>query len=334
VTLNRKLLKFKNKMNTKSSSLGILHGIINDAIKDGNPKEYAGNVLISAMKLECVPHNLIIFYEILSRAKDDAICLINTENGIHREDYERDVIAIQDLQDFCIKNHPFSNLWESFVMELKKGRYLSIIASLARDFHKRNPRVFLERAFLEKLNSTFSDLLNEILESDVSSELKKYLIDKIEEITRSIRRYVIDGSENLEKTVKSMIFDLTFSESFIKDKDKENAIYKKYKASIITLLLFLRPTPWDIVGAVPDYLQFWQPKIEELIEGRGKVQEIAEKCSDISEIIKEADKQKIFTRKLEQNLISGKDPKLLTGSDKDISQKKIENLGNAEIVSK
>jgi hypothetical protein len=185
---------------------------------------------------------------------------------------------------------------------------------------------------LENLNLTFSSLLHEIFKSELSSDLKKYLLDKIEDILKSIRRYTIDGTEGLEKTVKSLVCDLTLGESRLADKDKTNPVFKKFQAVGLSLFLYIFPTPWDIIGAVPDYQQFWQPKFEELVEGQKEIEKILKTCPNTSEIIKQAENKKIFSRG--ENI-----PKLTESTNKESpssegkSENKIkEDYGDAEII--
>jgi hypothetical protein len=302
-------------------------------VRDGNQKDFAGNVLLDAMGLQPLPYNFILFYELLSRAKDDALSLITINDGIYEEEYKESVIAIQDLQSFCITYHPFSHHWETFVKEIQSGRYISILASLARDFYNRNPKIFLEKQFLEKLSVIFSELINEVFQSELSSDLKQYLINQIEDIIRAIRRYLIDGSDTFEKVVKSSLCDLNLGESSINNTDKENSIFKKYQASMIALFILFRPTPWDLFGAIPDYVQFWRPTIEEFIEGRKKIEKIAAKSSNTIEIVRETEIQKIRIKNKEKNMMTGKEQKLLISGEK-ITEKSLEEYGNARIVEK
>jgi hypothetical protein len=284
-------------MTNQHNNLRALYVILNNAVKEGKPEENAGYVLLDTMKLERKYHNFIFFYELFGRAKDDAVSLITIKDGIYEEEYNEQINAINDLQDFFISNNPFSQNWATFLGEIKRGRYLAILSPLARDYHERNPKVFLDQDFLNKLSANFTDLSKEIFESELSSEFKKYLIDKVEDVIRSIRRYAIDGTDGLEKTVKSLVCDLTLGEYSLANKDKESSIYNKFRAITLSLFFAFVPTPWDLIGFIPDYQQFWKPTFEQLIEGQKEIEEIGKACTSISEIIKESEAQKICISK-------------------------------------
>jgi hypothetical protein len=299
----------------ESNRLRSLHQILNNAILDGIPEENAGYVLLDAMRLERKPYNFMAFYELFSKAKDDALSLMTIENGIYKEEYTVQINAITKLQDFFISNNAFAQVWKTFLDEIERGHYMGILSPLAREFRKHNPKIFLEKDFLERFNIDLTKLINEVLESELSPDLKKYIINKIEDLTQSIRRYLIDGTDGLEKIVKSVMCDLTLSEYNLTDRDKKNSKYKKFRSIAFAMLHFCTPTLWDITGFVPDYQQFWKPTYEEFIKGQEEIERISEKHTNILEIIRDSEIQKICIYKKEIKQIEGsEEQKVLEGS--------------------
>jgi hypothetical protein len=125
------LIKVYQQLNQKMSEsniLRVLQTIIKDAVDTGDPELSAGLVLLGVMKLEPEPKNLVDFYELLSRAKDDAIKLKNISSDFHKEDYTEPVRAIEDLQDLFIATPPWTHQWKKFVVSLKNGRYTSVLS--------------------------------------------------------------------------------------------------------------------------------------------------------------------------------------------------------------
>jgi hypothetical protein len=190
----------------------------------------------------------------------------------------------------------------------------------------------LDQDFLGELNSELSSLVNKVFESDLSRDLRKYLIEKIEEILKSIRRYSIDGTEGLEKAAKSLVNDLTLTEYKIPERDKQNPVYKKVKAWGLSLVLWCAPSPYDLIGAVPDIQQFWIPKFEELVEGHAKIEKILEDHASTEEIIREAEKQNILCKrpKPKSKSLPGRETKSLPSSE-NTEESIRESLGDAEI---
>ena len=91
----------------------------------------------------------------------------------------------------------------------------------------------------------------------------------------------------------------------MKDEDKQEPIFNKIKSWGLTLVLaFATPSPWDIVGAVPDIAEFWYPKLHEIVAGREKIEAMILKNSSIQEILENS--SNLFYSK-EMKRISGKD---------------------------
>ncbi len=307
---------------SESNVLRVLQAILKESIEQGNPEQAAGIVLLQTMKLNQEPKNLITFYELLSRAKSDAVKLRNISSDNHKEEYTESVEAIEALQDMFVLTPPWTQPWKSFAGQLKSGRYTSILASLARDFHVQNPKIFLEQEFLKELDLNLSSLKNEVLGSELSPSFKKYLIEKIEDILKSISRYLIDGTEGLEKAAKSLLSDLTLAEYKLTEPDKQSPVYKKVKAWGLALVLWCSPSPYDLIGAVPDVQQFWMPKYEELATGQKQIEKILESHSSTEEIIKEAEDQNILCKKPKSKpkSLAGREIKALPPSEKKLKR--------------
>jgi hypothetical protein len=167
----------------------------------------------------------------------------------------------------------------------------------------------LESEFLDGLKDEFNSLLDEILRSDLSKNLKTFLIKQIEDILYAIRRYSIDGSDGLEKVTKSFVSNLVTIESHLDKKDKKNSIYRKSVSGIIVLLRFLQPNSiYDILGVVPAIDDYYRPRIEEFIKNR---QEIEGRIDEKFTIAKIIERSLQLSNKQPQKSLLGKDQKSL-----------------------
>jgi hypothetical protein len=178
-----------------------------------------------------------------------------------------------------------------------------------------NPVIFLEEDFLVKLNSEFTLLLEKVLQSDLPRELKRFLIDHIENIVKAIHRYKIDGTEGLKKAAQSLVSDLVMTEHSLKDVDKRSPIYTKIKSWGLSLLLFITPSFCDIIGAVPDIHDFWVPKFEELFTGHAKIEKLICDTPTIQEIVEKA--SDVFDKQPQKRLVGGKELQALAASKED-----------------
>jgi hypothetical protein len=258
------------------------------------------------MKLSEHPQNIIDFYELLSKAKEEAKSIKNKQN------INRYLQTIEELYQVFVLNHLWVTAWSTFAAHIEGKGVLNTLDALAEFFNSENPEIFLEQDFLEKLNGEFRNLLDGILESNLSKELKRFLIERIEDILKAIRRYHIDGTEGLEKATKALVSNLVMTEHSLQDNDKDNPLYKHVKAWVLSLLIYIAPSPYDIIGAVPDIHDFWVPKFEELAAGREKVEQIICETPTIQEAFEKA--SKIFDRQPQKSITGGRELKALPAS--------------------
>lgn len=293
----------------QSNTARRLHTILKEAISNGGSQENSGNILLKAMKVDGHLHKLLDFYELLNKVGEDARKLKNIE------DIDSYILVIEQLQNYFVTNPIWGSQWATFVNFIQDKNILIALSALANYLHSQNPERLLEVDFLEELSAKFESFLNEIYESDLSKELKIYLIDRIEDILKAIRRYAIDGTEGLEKAAKSLVNDLALTEHNLKDEDKKNPIYQRVKAWGLSLVLFITPSVYDIVGAVPDIYEFWVPKFEELATGSEKIEKIIREESNNQEIIEKA--LDTFSKESIKS-ISGRELKALPASKEDV----------------
>jgi hypothetical protein len=282
----------------QSNSLRKLHIILRKAFHDGDVNKLGVNVLLDVMNLESgSPGNIIEFYRLLSRAKEE------TESIRNMYDNDDHLKSIIKLNDYFVENNLLASAWHQYKSYLETTNSLLLLDSFANNFHRENPTFLLDQDFLDKLDTEFSTILKEIISSDLSKEFKETLVTHIEEILRVIRRYHIDGTKGLKRATQSLVSDLVMSELGLKNEDKTSPTYNKFEGWILSLLIYLAPTPWDIIGAAPDIEGYWVPKFEQLVTIRNKIEPSICEASTISEAFDKA------TIRLKEQ-----DPKMLEGT--------------------
>lgn len=254
----------------QSNALRRLEEILAEAVSSGERNQASGYVLLTAMNLSHQPQNIVDFYEVLNKAEEEARSIRNKP----KLKLDRYLQTIEGLHQVFVLNLLWSEKWNTFASYIEDRCVLNTLDALADFFDSQNPRIFLEQDFLEKLNKEFGSLLNEVLEADLSTNLKRFLVGQIEDILQAIRRYHLDGTEGLEKSTKSLVSDLVLVEHRLEEKDKDSTAFKQVKAWALSLLIYIAPAPYDIIGAVPDIHDFWIPKFEELASTQKKVEQI------------------------------------------------------------
>jgi hypothetical protein len=299
-------------MMIQSSALRRLEEVLTNAMTDGDIRLASGPILLQAMNIEVRPHHLVDFYELLNRAEEEAKC-IRTKPKI-----DRFLQTLEKLHGEFIVRHLWEVPWGALSRYIEDKDLLNTLYSLAEFFHSENPSIFQEADFIDKLSDKFSTLLKEVIQSDLSSELKNFLVIQIEDLLRAIRRYQIDGMEGLKQSAQSLMTSLMMSEHTLQDADKKNYTYAKVKALGLSLLLYLMPSPYEIIGAVPDVCGFWIPKFEELSTGYKKIESIINDGPTlmIQEVVKQS--SSIFDKKPQKAISAGNEMKSLLPSKDEI----------------
>jgi len=293
----------------QSNALRRLEVTLDEAVSDGDRTQLSGPILLKAMKLSEQPHNVVDFYELLNKAEEEAKKLKNLPK------ITRYLQTLEELSQIFVVNHVWASNWNIFATHIESRGVLITLDALANYLHSQNPTVFLEQDFLEKLNGEFESLLNGILSSELSGELKKFLIERVEDILKAIRRYHIDGTGGLEKFAQSLVSDLVMTEHTLKDVDKKNPMYMNVKAWVLSILLYIAPNPYDFIGAVPDIYDFWVPKFEELATGHEKIERIICETLTIQETCEKA--SNVFDRQPRKRIAGGRELKALPASKED-----------------
>jgi hypothetical protein len=290
----------------QSSELRRLEKVLLAASEREDEKTQSGRILLESMKLEVFPENLNQFNGLFYKATLEA------ESLQGNSEVNEDIKVIYGLNRFFAMHNVWTEPWITFKNEIERKNIRSVIRSLAKDFNTENPTIFSEQDFLEELKITFSILLGEIINSELSKDLKSVLKQQIGEILTEIYRYDIHGKEGLEKTAKSMIASLILSEGIWDEKDKKNPFYRKTVSTVLALIITIKPVGSFVMQIAPDFDNFWRPSAEFFLE----------RCSDFTaaingvESIQEAFKKASITstEKTQERLPSSSERPLLPGN--------------------
>lgn len=166
----------------QSNTLRRLENILHEAIANGKSNQNSATVLLAAMNLESEHRNIVYFYELLSKAKEDAKSLRDVQK------LNRYIKVIEELHTVFINNHILGSTWNTFADYIESRHVLNTLDALANYLHSQEPKIVLEQDFLTSLSSNLEELLNKIIASDLSKELKRYLTVRIENILKAIRK--------------------------------------------------------------------------------------------------------------------------------------------------
>jgi hypothetical protein len=239
----------------QSNALRRLEVILSEAVENGDGAQPAGSILLKAMDLSIDPNNIVNFYELLNKARREAEKIKDVPK------INRYIDPLEDLSKLFVVHHLWNINWATFASPIGSGNVLSVLNSLADYYHNQNLTKSLGEEYLVGLSSSFQSLLNEILSSDLSKELKVFLVSRIEDILAAIRRYRIDGTEGIEIAAKLLLSDLVTASPALNDKDKKNSTYNRVVAAVLKLSLILSH---PLIGNIPAIEQYWEPKMIDL----------------------------------------------------------------------
>ena len=143
------------------------------------------------MGLNSNPSNLVTFFGILSRAKEDIDRLKEID------DFEEVENIVTDLENNFIAGNIWGAQWNVFCKYIKEKNILTVLKYLSKDFSQRYPEILLEEDLMKELKLEFSILLEKVIDSDLSKDLKLFFVEKLEDILVAIERYRVDGTKGL-----------------------------------------------------------------------------------------------------------------------------------------
>ena len=100
-------------------------------------------ILLKAMNLSDRPYDMVGFFGLLDKAKEEARS-IRTKPNI-----DRYIQSIEKLHEYFIVQNAWNVQWNTLATYILDKNVLNTLDSLADFFHSENPEIFLENDFLE-----------------------------------------------------------------------------------------------------------------------------------------------------------------------------------------
>jgi hypothetical protein len=166
----------------QSNALRQLENILDEAIKNGDPKQLCAPILLAAMGLEIKSQNIMDFYELLNKSETEARKLRNIPK------LDRYIKVVEDLQVIFANNNAWTTPWGNIFPHIENTNVLATLDALANYLYSQNPQLLMEEEFLGQLHSELDSLIEETLASNLSKEVKLFLIERLEELIKAIRR--------------------------------------------------------------------------------------------------------------------------------------------------
>ncbi|MBD2107619.1 hypothetical protein [Nodosilinea sp. FACHB-13] len=288
-----------------SSALQRLTLILEEAVEECKRDAPMGPLLLKVMGYDQNESNkLSLFFTLLDSAEREAEKLKNIRK---KEDF---LEVLKDIKTVFINNHAWADNCSVFASHLRNKNSLIVLNSLVSFHSDQYPNLKIEKEYLDSFKSIFENLQKEVGSSDLSRELRDFILDKIKEVLTTIERYNTDGTEGLERTAKDFIGDWIIIENKISQEDRRKPIVERVKTHFGTLNAYIGLNLLVLIGLVPDIYNFWVPSIDDWKSTQESIElKSINQPMTIQEILEEASAQ--FALK-EMKAIEGKEePKRL-----------------------
>jgi hypothetical protein len=235
----------------QSNSGRRLCNILEKAVKEGDKEAPIYTVIGLALGVEDVSNKYFLtdFFVLMADVERVVTLLKKVPN---RDKY---IDAIREIQSiFCTYSLP-GDKWLNVSSLIENRNLILLLDACATFISQENLEVSLSDNQLKEYLSKCEELLKEIIESDLSDDIKTFLVVRLEEICIAIRHYSIGGPGRLRTVVEANIGGMIVRGTAISSEDKEKPILKKI---FEWLLIF-----GSVLGLASDTQGFLLPNVTE-----------------------------------------------------------------------
>jgi hypothetical protein len=188
------------------------------------------SVLQQSMEATDNPYPIVDFFVLIADVEQSISYLKNIRK---KNEYLGAINELKGLfSSYEVRNVDHWN----FIKNEIRSKHLALIIDACGNFLSQEFLVtHLDEDEIKKYLSECEELLQEVTGSDLSDDLKTFLVIRLEEICTALRHYSIGGSERLQKIVEANIGGMILQSVNMKDKDKGNELLKKLFSWFITV---------------------------------------------------------------------------------------------------
>ncbi|MBW4518765.1 MAG: hypothetical protein KME16_03560 [Scytolyngbya sp. HA4215-MV1] len=209
-----------------------LCNILERAIANGKDDKIIYQVIAEALAIKAPDSNKYAFTEffVLLAEVEHITKQLKKVRGL-----DKYIEAVQEIQSIFFTYGMFQGQWNS-VRSTIEGRNLILGLDACANFiaqEKIDPSLGEEQ--LKEYLQQCEALLQEVMESDLSEDIKTFLVVRLEEICTAIRHYSLGGPERLRTVVEANIGGIILRSAAISSQDKEKPIFQKIFGWLLTL---------------------------------------------------------------------------------------------------
>jgi hypothetical protein len=207
---------------TENNSAHRLCNILEKAIETGNDQLDTILVIGRAMGIEDTSDKYFMtdFFVLIA---DVERSILNLQNVPKKKDY---IDTIREIQNLLFTHNLSRDHWPNIRETIKNRNFTLILDACANFIAREIPLMNLGENDLADHLLKCEELLRDVTESDLTNDLKTFLIVRLEEVCSAIRHYSIGGSERLRTVVEANIGGMILRSTGISPEDREKPILK------------------------------------------------------------------------------------------------------------
>lgn len=185
-----------------------LHELLTEAFAVGAKQKNQQNLISNVVWAQVFGVNLTSKSELLSYAEEFFFLLkcsresIEQLQDVRKEPYLRPLDHIsQNIQ----RHGLLASKWASLESGLKNPAMMDMLEITANAIDGQSQLIELEEAQLTELRDNVTALLEDVRTSNLDSDIKVFLITRLEDILSTINHYSVCGSEGLRRVVEANI---------------------------------------------------------------------------------------------------------------------------------
>jgi hypothetical protein len=122
-----------------------------------------------------------------------------------RSDVKSDYLATIELVQSCLQPNILASAWQNTQNSLLNDNVIKRMCFLDHALEDRYPENSLGKSVVNEIKADLDQILNELVDCNISDELRRLIRTSVESLRRVIWHYKIYGNKNLEKVLERAI---------------------------------------------------------------------------------------------------------------------------------
>lgn len=231
-----------------------LANVLKMAVEKGDSKKAIKSAIAIGMGSQSNQKTFSEFHELLRECKK---AIQKLDRNISHSQVEN-IKMIEDLELLFITHNFWSDPWGKVVDRIKRQSLSVSLDNLGMVYNLSYPSIEVDKEFLSKLIEMFSDIRKEVMQSNLTKDLKSIVLEHIDEICYAIDNYPTHGRDGILSALSASLGNI-ISNPISSKLSKRNPLVRKFLISVCAVNAF-----FHTVGIAADLEGYLLPKFEDI----------------------------------------------------------------------